>query len=1191
MLDTDYRLFYGVTLLASGRTRSYNVTFIAVLLSVLIIVQAGFMSLYWMKLDSIINSLSSDDNRAVSIASSGEEEVAVNKADRSIHQGESSPVMPALANTMDISVSPALETETANNSNVFDFSKAFKYPWTEYLRAGIRPSLEEFVNVISIPSEIIVKFKPGTPSYVKRQLHESAGAVEVRDLPGLGFTIVRIDSTIDPEVALNVYLSSPYVEYARFAFKYYSFGALTPNDEYFPDQWNLIMMRVVEAWNVTQGSSDLVIAVVDSGGAAHPDLQPNIYINTGEIPNNGIDDDGNGYVDDYMGYDFADNDPYPYATYYHGLAVASVIAAVANNTVGIAGIAPKVKILPLKVAPDWAYGWLDEAAILEALNYIVMMKERGVNIVAVTASWGTLWPYPLDVVMQYEYPLYNAILNLSMHDILLIAAAGNDGINLDDDWYTMSPAEFDLPNIITVGAIDSNGLLASFTNYGYEAVDILAPGVMIPCLYVSHWGSWWSYSVAYASGTSLAVPQVAGVVALIASALQDLNITYDYTMIKAILLSTYMLQSNVTSPYFHTIASKIPGTIDALNAVLNASNLPQTSYKPFGVIEKPAPIRLYSPWQVEYWRWRSEPQRYIGMAQPTVLVAGNNIIFKVYATAMGGPSLVTSVVLFDTVTNTTYILHDDGIPPDEYAGDGVYTGYVNVTFAGLGTNIEPHILVLVVNTTYYSYGVDYLYYVAQVPSYAVIQDDFKWIDISNASVEVYMPAYGPPLILPAPGWVKLYGHNISSLVTAGFINNTYIVITSCGTIHFGPYFTTAPYFATARSPVGTFESVYTIYTILDEYTINYNITISPYAVPGKSYCRDVTVRTAIIGDPPNRVFVIQYNYYDVSVEVMFLENSSDILISYMIQQYDNTSIGWIRFNEFEYTIIDQSILSAGGNITVRLKPAELYVPFIPLEYGVIKLDHNPLTVTFTGNYINPVVVIGPPTYIGTQPTIVRITDITSTGFTARLQEWPYLDGFHILENVTYIVMEAGVYALPDGSLIMAGYGNATAGSWTWVEFPVPFNRTPIVVASVVTFNDPEPVAVRIKGINKTGFWVMLQEQEASDQVHAVEKIAFIAIEPPNIPIKIDTFSGQLMLYAMSVVANSNWATFQSPSNATIMGLVATINTFNGPDTASLRVQQLIPGMTSFTIKIEEETSKDSETGHTNESIGVLLILG
>ncbi len=276
-------------------------------------------------------------------------------------------------------------------------------------------------------------------------------------------------------------------------------------------------INIETAWDISIGSRSVVVAVIDTGvEVAHPDLQNNIWINTGEIPGNGIDDDGNGFVDDVNGYDFGDfdfnpNDDSDQAG--HGTAVAGVIGAVGNNNLGVVGVNWSVSIMGLKIAN--AQGELTTAAVISAHDYTTLMRERGVNIVASNNSYGTFAPQFYEDQEQGFIAERQAIQRFVSSGGVFVAAAGNggfDGIGDDNDNpdATAFPASYNVEGVISVAATDNNDALAGFSNYGVQTVDIAAPGVSI--LTTNIGGTY-----GYIDGTSFAAPAVAGAVALIKS--------------------------------------------------------------------------------------------------------------------------------------------------------------------------------------------------------------------------------------------------------------------------------------------------------------------------------------------------------------------------------------------------------------------------------------------------------------------------------------------------------------------------------------------------------------------------------------------------------------------------------------------------------------------------------------------------
>jgi len=253
-----------------------------------------------------------------------------------------------------------------------------------------------------------------------------------------------------------------------------------------------------------------VIGVVDTGiDTEHPDLKDNIWRNTAEVPNNGVDDDGDGYVDDSKGWDFYNNDNTVFDSPTiddHGTHVAGTIGATGNNGLGVVGVCWHVKLMPLKFLGSPA-GTGSTSQAIAAFQYAKMMHDRGVNIRAVNNSWSGRF---------FSQALLDAISELNASGILFVAAAGNDG--MDNDSFPTYPANYEVPNVISVGAEDAQYSRAAFSNFGTQTVDIYAPGVDILSTLPG-------VNYATRSGTSMAAPHVTGTAALICAARPGISLS------------------------------------------------------------------------------------------------------------------------------------------------------------------------------------------------------------------------------------------------------------------------------------------------------------------------------------------------------------------------------------------------------------------------------------------------------------------------------------------------------------------------------------------------------------------------------------------------------------------------------------------------------------------------------------------
>lgn len=252
-----------------------------------------------------------------------------------------------------------------------------------------------------------------------------------------------------------------------------------PNDPLFPELWGMnndginggledADIDAPEAWEQQTGSSDVVVGIIDTGvDYTHEDLVNNIWTNPGEIPNNGIDDDGNGYIDDIHGIDTVNNDSDPMDDNHHGTHCAGTIGAEGNNSKGVVGVNWHTSIAACKFLDAGGSGYTSDA--IECVEYFNDLKlNHGINVLVTNNSWGG---------GGYEQTLYDAIDAAGSDGILFAAAAGNEGDNADTTPHY--PAAYDLNNIISVAATDSSDQLAYFSNYGATSVDLAAPGVNI----------------------------------------------------------------------------------------------------------------------------------------------------------------------------------------------------------------------------------------------------------------------------------------------------------------------------------------------------------------------------------------------------------------------------------------------------------------------------------------------------------------------------------------------------------------------------------------------------------------------------------------------------------------------------------------------------------------------------------------
>jgi subtilisin family serine protease len=369
-----------------------------------------------------------------------------------------------------------------------------------------RPSLR-----VAVADHLIVKVRPeaeaGLASAVAR-----VGAVIRQKMSAAHLYLVAFPNpTLDtvPEGMAALLSLSNVVDYAE-PDGIAQALATFPNDPSFGELWGLhntgqtvnwgmagtpdADIDAPEAWDIETGSTNVVVAVIDTGiNYHHPDLTANLWRNPGETPGNGVDDEGNGLVDDVYGWDFHnfDNDPMDdYTDVYHGTHCAGTLGAAANNSTGVVGVTWKVRLMALKALNNLGRGATSD--LVNAIAYATRMRVR-----LTSNSWGGI---------PYSQAMVDAIAEAAQANILFVAAAGNDGVDTDANPHY--PSSFTNSNIISVANSNNRDLRQSSSNYGLLSVDLAAPGHNI---YSCSSGA----DYQFLNGTSMATPQVAGVCALL----------------------------------------------------------------------------------------------------------------------------------------------------------------------------------------------------------------------------------------------------------------------------------------------------------------------------------------------------------------------------------------------------------------------------------------------------------------------------------------------------------------------------------------------------------------------------------------------------------------------------------------------------------------------------------------------------
>jgi len=389
------------------------------------------------------------------------------------------------------------------------------------------PPGHDFTKIASksayVPDQLLVRFDASVKGASKAARVKELGGEQIlreyRLVPGLCLVSLRKGTVL--QNALKTFNRDKGVLYAEPNYRVKALETV-PDDARFDELWAMhntgqtggspdADIDAPEAWDTAHGNASVIVAVIDTGvDYNHPDLDDNMWVNTGEVPGNGEDDDGNGYTDDIYGYDFYNGDADPIDDHGHGTHCSGTIGAEGDNGEGVAGVCWDVQIMALKFLDSAGNGSTADAIV--CVEYATRMGAKVLN-----NSWGG---------GPYEQALKDAIDAAGAADILFVAAAGNDYGN-DNDIVPHYPSNYDSSNVVSVMSTDHNDNRSGFSNYGETSVDLGAPGSDI--LSCRNGGGYQTKS-----GTSMATPHVVGACALLRAA----NPTLTYSQVKQALLST-----------------------------------------------------------------------------------------------------------------------------------------------------------------------------------------------------------------------------------------------------------------------------------------------------------------------------------------------------------------------------------------------------------------------------------------------------------------------------------------------------------------------------------------------------------------------------------------------------------------------------------------------------------------------------
>ena len=482
---------------------------------------------------------------------------------------------------------------------------------------------------------ILVRFKELAPPSERAQAHALAGARVHRTFRIVrGLQAVKIPPGMRVREALELYRRHPAVLYAEPNWIFRT--QTTPSDPALGDLWGLnntgqnggvpgADIRALAAWDLTTGSRNVVVVVIDTGiDYTHPDLAANVFRNELDCSGNGTDDDGNGHADDCFGIDTVNGDSDPMDDNGHGTHVAGTIGAIGNNNVGVVGVNWAVRLMACKFLSSGGTG--DLVGALGCLDYVTLMKSRGVNIVATSNSWSG---------GGFSQAMFDAIETHMEQGILFVAAAANNAS--DNDTTAVYPAGYDLPNVISVAATTRTDGLAGFSDYGRRTVHLGAPGAEIVSTFPMN-------QYAIASGTSMATPHVTGVAALLAAQ----NPARDWRAIKNLILAG----GDAVPALARTITGK---RLSARGALSCAGSTVLSRLQPT-----------------------------LDAVTTAVGVPVDLAVLHINCASPNG-----SVTVSVNPGGDTVVLADDGLDTDRAAGDGIYSGGWTPAAVGTYTLLFP----------------------------------------------------------------------------------------------------------------------------------------------------------------------------------------------------------------------------------------------------------------------------------------------------------------------------------------------------------------------------------------------------------------------------------------------------------------------------------------------------------------------
>ncbi|MCX8050133.1 MAG: S8 family serine peptidase [Methylohalobius sp.] len=1080
--------------------------------------------------------------------------------------------------------------------------------------------------------EILVKLKPGQKIEELVARYATWGLEVQEKLWGTQDEyVLKLQNlkAIDPLEAANVLFESGLVEWAEPNFAQEVQKSFTPNDPFFPLQWHLNNLTkpqadvdAPKAWDISQGSPNTVIAIIDDGVELnHPDLVDNIFSNPRELLN-GRDDDGNSFVDDLWGWDFRDNDNNPNPSLFdddHGTAVAGVAAARGNNWIGVSGVCPRCKILPIRIGFGFFFtndkaanairyaasladvlnnswgGGAPSSVIQSAIRDAVTRGRGGKGSVVLSAAGNYASGYELISVSglpagthRFRWVYSKDFLFSSGEDTAWLGWVQFPGGQVENfeagaaRWLTGGNAPWRIvndPAHADEGACFTHALKAGAIGHNQSSWVEIVKAVPAGDL---HYFAWVSSELGF----------------------DGLRVYID-------------LYNNGTFDRFGEFQSGEPDVVPGVSypaaypesiAVGASSDLDCRSYySQFGEdLDFVEPSNggffnrdIYTTDRTGFWGYDffSDYALFGGTSSATPVASG-----IVGLLLSKNPNL--------TQAQVRQILRDtaDKIGPSPYINgrnDRYGFGRVNA-FNALnaadsmtcppiqGEITVNHIfktilfaascenpVVIVGPPTYHDTqpGVIRLHNVNQ-NGFDIRFQEWNYLDGKHAS------EYVPYLVLRQGrhtmsdgsvwevGTFALDGTGtwIAKNFTAPFAGAPVLFLTVQTAND------AQPVMVRARNvtPIGFEAALFEEEALMNGHsteTIGYLAIYNPKGW-GSIDFRGTQVPYLIQRLGVNHLFapVLSSN---LKLEE---EQSKDLETNHVVERVWALALGDKLFAQ---------VVSFNGPDTIALRRiAPKYERSI--EWGIVHgVNHDWVQVPLAKTYANPVVVAKPASSVGPDPGVVRLKEVTTRSFQVRYQEWDYLDGRHLPEKIFYLVADSGAYNV-GGLTVNAGKTNSSAlsrlGQWKTISFSTTFTSSPVVLSAVQTVNDSDAVTTRLRNISSTGMQIAMDEQEGKNDGHTSETLGWIAIAQGGGA----TSDGRRLMASLldGVTHVPSFMSFFTSLTRIYPIVVSDLATVRESDPVFLRYQN--PTSSSIELYLQEEQSADIEISHVAEKVGVFI---